>query len=49
MNFEFVTKFLECLADELGFIIVDASSRYAKAVYYVMFDEFDHIVCLHLL
>jgi len=34
------------LVDKLGSIIVDDSSGHAKAVYYKMFDKFDHVIFL---
>jgi len=43
LDFEFVVESLKRLADELGPIIVDDSSGHVKAVYYVMFDKFDHV------
>jgi len=42
LDFEFITELLECLANELGFVIMDDSSWYAKAVQDVMHDELDH-------
>jgi len=48
-RFEFIVESLKCLADEFGSIIVDDSSRYTKAVYYVMLDDFDHVGCLYFL
>ena len=49
LNHEFVAESLKRLANELGFTIVDNSSRHAKAVYYMMLDEFDQVGCLHFL
>jgi len=43
LNFELVIESLKHLADELRFIIVDNSSRFAKVVNYVMLDESDHV------
>jgi len=40
---------LECLADEQRPIIVNNSSWHAEAIDHVMFYEFDHVRCLHLL
>jgi len=49
MNFEFIAKFMECLTDELGYVIEDNSSRYTEAVYYMMFDKLDHAGRLYFL
>ena len=40
---------MECLADELGSIIVNDSSGYTKAVEHVILDELDHDWCLYFL
>ena len=48
LNSELIAEFLKCLADDLGSIIVDDSSRYAKAIYHVMFDELNHVEHLYL-
>ena len=40
---------LECLADELGSIVVDDSWGNTESVEHVMFDELDHIWCLYFL
>jgi len=42
-HFEFITKPLEYLVDELGAVIVDDSSGHTKVVEHMMFDELDHI------
>jgi len=49
LDSEYFAESLKCLADELGSIIMDDSSGHAKAVYYVMFDEFDHVECFYFL
>jgi len=43
LDSEFITEPLECLDDELGFIITDNSLGYTKTIEYTMFDELDHV------
>ena len=43
LDSEFITESLECLADELGFIVVDNLLGYTKAVEHVMLDELEHV------
>ena len=40
---EFITEPLECLANELGSIVMDNLSGYAKVIEHVMLDELDHV------
>ena len=43
MDPELVIKPLKCLAEKLGFIIMDNSSGHTKVIEHVMLDELDHI------
>jgi len=43
LDFELIAESVKLLADELGSIVMDDSSRHTKAVYHVMLDKFDHV------